>query len=81
MKYKLLIETVNELLGLKKTNKKDRKQLKKTLKNLKEKEKELKQKYKIESDDAQKQELRNKIKILHKQRQKGLSLLKEMQKD
>ncbi len=74
----MLIENITELMGLKKTNKKARKHLKNTLKNLKEKEKYLKQKLITETDLEKCKELKRKVNILHTQRKKGLSLLKEM---
>jgi len=80
MKYKTLVDNINELLGIKKTNKKLHKNLKSTLKKLKDKEKELKLKCDSETDQEKNKEREDKIKILHQQRKKGLLLLKEINK-
>ena len=79
MKLKKLIKRVNEfgdldLLARRKKNG----QLKKTLKKLKRKQTELLEKLENETDALRRESLENKIRIIQAQRNKGITLRKEL---
>ena len=79
MKINKMLELISELTNAERSEQlKQYKQLKKTLKQLSKKSKGLEETIASEKDQAQCKELQDKLKIISKQRRKGLDLLKEL---
>jgi hypothetical protein len=80
MKRKKLLHKLRDLLDMEgQKQRKHHKELKKLLDKLKEKEHELQQELEDEKSDRKRERLRKEIEIVHAQRKKGLTTLREAQ--
>lgn len=79
MKFSKLLKTAENFLeGKQRDTKVSKKNLKVLIEDLKKKEKQIEEKLAKAEDDDQIKKLKNRIKILHAQRKKGLQRLKTL---
>ena len=79
MKTKSLLAKLSALLDKDRREQLEQiKSIKEVLKKLKKKERKLKERWRDETDDKEREEIETKLKIIYKQRQKGVQLLQDL---